>query len=106
MKLQENIDRIKQVMGVINEGRPSNNILRRLPQIQRALNQTLYYLSPCEYDDVEYYAEHVLYQLKEYFEDYEEEEEIDPGEAIEYVKGYKLHEIEEYYDDRKTECEE
>jgi hypothetical protein len=106
MKLQENIDRIKQVMGVINEDKPSIHILRRLPQIERALNQTLYYLSPCEYDDVEYYAEHVLHQLREYFEDYEEEEEVEPFAATNYVAEYLSSEIEEYYNDRKSECEE
>ncbi len=106
MKLQENIDRIKEVMGIINEDKPSASILRRLSQIERALNQTLYYLSPCEYDDVEYYAEHILHQLGEYFRDYEEEEGIDPSEAIDYIREYQLDEIEEYYNDRKSECEE
>ena len=101
MNLQENIDRIKQMMGVITEVTYGNDFKRRLHQLDKLIDNLLPNVYPCDYNDEDdfftgFYEE--LYWLVKN-EEYELDT-VDLGDIIDYIYQHKQEEIREYYRER------
>jgi len=100
MNLQENIQRIKEMMGM--DGSPiSPQVKRRIPSIDSALNHFLRSKDPCLFKDWEFYGEMILDNIEDlvmkHFPKHEEE-------IFQYLKDYKVKEIKEYWEERRRNC--
>lgn len=103
MKLQEDIHRIKEVMGVITEDRPPINVLRRLPIVKKLLYVTLENSYPCDFDNVKHFINGILYDVDTFLIGYEMEG-MSSDEIKEFVLKYLSDDIERYYYDSKEDC--
>jgi hypothetical protein len=103
MKLQENILRIKKMMGVVTEDRPLINVLRRLPIIKKLLDVTLENSYPCDFDNTQHFIDGILYDIDSFLIGYEMEG-MSSGEIKEFVLEYLSGDIERYYYDSKEDC--
>jgi uncharacterized protein YjgD (DUF1641 family) len=60
MNLQENIQRIKEVMGLINEGIPSK-VIRRLNDLDKYIKSSYTWLNPKAFENFEEFFERVVF---------------------------------------------
>ena len=102
MNLQEQINRIQSMMGVLNENVP-NNVKRRLPVIQQLLNVTLNNSYPCDFDDEYHFKEGILYDIDTFLIGFEMEG-MSSGEIKEFIDEYFSDEIIQYYLDASEDC--
>ena len=101
MNLQENIDRIKQVMGVINESQYSNNLKRRVHILDSLIDNLLPNMYPCDYNDEDDFFTSVYHELHHLIEDEQYGlENLDRKDMIEYIYQNRQDEIREYYRER------
>jgi hypothetical protein len=101
MNLQENIHRIKQVMGVINESQYSNNLKRRVHILDSLIDNLLPNMYPCDYNDEDDFFTGVYHELHHLIEDEQYGlENLDRRDMIEYIYENKQDEIREYYRER------
>jgi|688.fasta_scaffold227568_3 hypothetical protein len=103
MNLNENIQRIKQMMGVITEDRSSINVLRRLPRVKKLLDVILEYSHPCDFGNVQHFIDGILYDIDTFLIAYEMEG-MSSGEIKEFISEYLSDDIERYYYDSKEDC--
>jgi len=103
MDLQEQTNRIKHIMGVINEDKPPINVLRRLPVVEKLLDVTLDNSYPCDFDDVDHYIEGVMYDIDTFLMTYEMEG-MSSSDIKEFIYEHLNDEIEEYYYSRVEDC--
>ena len=103
MKLNENINRIKQMMGVITEDRPPIHILRRLPIVKKLLDVTLENSYPCDFDNVKHFIDGILYDIDTFLIGYEMEG-MSSGDITEFVLEHLSNDIERYYYDSHEDC--
>ena len=101
MNLQENIQRIQSMMGVINETKYGNDFKRRVHNLDKLIDNLLPSMYPCDYESEDDFFTGVYEEL--YFlvkdEDYELDT-VDKGDIIDYVYVHKQEEIREYYKER------
>jgi hypothetical protein len=102
MKLQEQISRIQSMM-FINEDRPSSNVLRRLPQVQKLLDITLENSYPCDFSSLEHFTEGILYDIDTFLIGYEMEG-MTSGEIKNFISEYLSEEIRRYYINSMEDC--
>jgi hypothetical protein len=102
MNLQEQISRMKSMMGVINENVP-NNVKRRLPVIKRLLNVTLNNSYPCDFDDENHFKEGIMYGIDEYLHSFDIEG-MSSGEIKEFINEYLSDDIIQYYINASEDC--
>jgi hypothetical protein len=101
MNLQENIHRIKQVMGVINESQYSNNLKRRVHILDSLIDNLLPNMYPCDYNDEDDFFTGVYHELHHLIEDEQYGlENLDRRDMIEYIYENRQDEIREYYRER------
>jgi hypothetical protein len=107
MNLQENINRIKQVMGVINESQYSNNLKRRVHILDSLIDNLLPNMYPCDYNDEDDFFTGVYHELHHLIEDEQYGlENLDRRDMIEYIYENKQDEIREYYRERCNKIQE
>jgi hypothetical protein len=107
MNLQENINRIKQVMGVINESQYSNNLKRRVHILDSLIDNLLPNMYPCDYNDEDDFFTVVYHELHHLIEDEQYGlENLDRRDMIEYIYENKQDEIREYYRERCNTIQE
>jgi hypothetical protein len=107
MNLQENIHRIKQVMGVINESQYSNNLKRRVHILDSLIDNLLPNMYPCDYNDEDDFFTGVYHELHHLIEDEQYGlENLDRRDMIEYIYENKQDEIREYYRERCNKIQE
>ena len=102
MNLQENIQRIKQVMGVISED-ISIYDKRRIPYVQDLLKHTLLSSYPCDYNNLYHYTAGILLDLKETSEDFTSNG-ISFSDVENIISEYLIVEIKSHYLEAKKEC--
>ncbi len=102
MNLQEQTNRIKQMMGVVNED-ISLSLRRRLPKIHEMLRKTLTMRNPCEYNNEDFFRV-VLTTLKFHIYDIKSLEGLPHKEVENYIKEYLVDEINQFYIDNTKDC--
>jgi hypothetical protein len=102
MNLQEQISRIQEMM-FINENRPSANVLRRLPIVQKLLDITLENSYPCDFISLEHFTEGILYDIDTFLITYEMEG-LPSWEVKEFISEHLSEEIRRYYIDGTEDC--
>lgn len=102
MKLQEQISRIKSMM-FINEDKPSSNVLRRLPQIQKLLDNTLENSYPCDFSNLEQFTKSILYDIDTFLIFYQKEG-LTPDEVKNFISEHLIEEIRKYYINSMEDC--
>ena len=103
MKLNEQINRIHEMMG-INESEVPNSIKRRISQIQQILNVVLDNSYPTDFDSAEHFT---LGIMKEVFDYLLEEEQLERAVSmLEFIKEYFEDDIKNYYNERMGMVEE
>jgi hypothetical protein len=100
--LEEQISRIKSMMGIINENIPTN-VRRRLKIIKQLLDVTLDNSYPCDFDDENHFKEGVLYDIDTFLIGYEMEG-MSSGEIKDYIDEYLSEEIRRYYINASEDC--
>jgi hypothetical protein len=103
MNLQEQLNRIQEMMGVNESNNPSNNIRRRLPQIKKLLQISLNNSYPCDFEDFKHYMEGILYDVNTFLVVFDMEG-LTPDEIIDFIKDYMIGEIEQYYINSLEDC--
>ena len=107
MNLQENINRIKQVMGVINESQYSNNLKRRVYILDSLIDNLLPNMYPCDFDNEDDFFTGVYHELRHLIEDEQYGlENLDRKDMIEYIYQNRQDEIREYYNERCNRIQE
>jgi hypothetical protein len=109
VNLQENIDRIKEVMG-INESNGENLVKRRLDNAHKIINSRYTWLNPVRFKDFDAYIERVIFSsTREFIMDLgmysslsEEDEEGIYNLFTKIVMTEYLDEIKKYYDNETT----
>ena len=103
MKLNEQIDRIHEMMG-INESEVPNSIKRRISQTQQILNVVLDNSYPTDFDSAEHFTQGIM---KEVFDYMLEEEQVETAVSmLEFIKEYFEDDIKNYYNERMGMVEE
>ena len=101
MNLKENIQRIRQVMGVINESQYSNNLKRRVHILDSLIDNLLPNMYPCDFDNEDDFFTGVYHELRHLIEDEQYGlENLDRKDMIEYIYQNRQDEIREYYRER------
>ena len=101
MNLQENIQRIREMMGVINESQYSNNLKRRVHILDSLIDNLLPNMYPCDYNDEDDFFTSVYHELHHLIEDEQYGlENLDRRDMIEYIYQNRQDEIREYYRER------
>ena len=102
MNLQENINRLKEVMGgVINESQYSNNLKRRVHILDSLIDNLLPNMYPCDFDNEDDFFTGVYHELRHLIEDEQYGlENLDRKDMIEYIYQNRQDEILEYYRER------
>ena len=106
MNLQENINRIKEVMGIINESN-LDSFKRRMGELPKYIKSTYQWLAPKMFKDFEEFVERVIFSTTRDFvafelniNDYDEMDKI-REEVLPYIKDFiinnYLEEIRQYY---------
>ena len=99
--LQEQTNRIKQMMGVINEDIPTS-IRRRKHIIDALLKIIIDNSYPCDFADDESFLQGILYDLS-----YQVEVEGLPvGDLKDYIIEYFADDIQAYYINKTKDCDE
>jgi hypothetical protein len=102
MNLQEQVSRIKLMMGVINENIPIN-VRRRLPVIQQLLNVILDNSYPCDFNDENHFKEGILYDIDSFLIGFEMEG-MSSSEVKEFIDKYLSDDITQYYINASEDC--
>lgn len=102
MNLNEQTNRIKQMMGINEDISPA--IRRRLHLIKSVLSETLYSSYPCDYDSFYHYLEGVMFDMEVFMGNYELEN-LTFDDVEKYVKEYLIDDIETYYVNKTKDCE-
>jgi len=103
MNLQEQTNRIKQVMGVISED-VSLYDRRRLSFLEDILISTLLSSYPCDYKDLNHYIIGILSDLEQTFRFILDSKDILYSDAKSIVKKYMINQIEDYYFNEIENC--
>ena len=102
MNLQEQISRMKSMMGVIDENVPIN-VRRRLKTIKQLLDVTLDNSHPCDFDDENHFKEGILYDIDTFLIGYEMEG-MSSGEIKDFIDEYLSEEIRRHYINASEDC--
>ena len=107
MNLQENIQRIKEVMGMEENMSSLNeldvNVKRRFSVLKKLVDVILSNTYPCDFLNEEHYFEGVLYDLETFLITFNMEGMT--NEQIQsFVKDYFHKEINQYYIDSQEDC--
>jgi hypothetical protein len=102
MNLQEQISRIQEVMGMVNENIPIN-VKRRIPVVQQLLNVVLENSYPCDFYDVNHFKEGVIYDIDTFLIGFEMNG-MTPDEIKEFILTYLFEDIERYYINASEDC--
>jgi hypothetical protein len=100
MNLQEQIDRMREMMG-LNESNVPLAVRRRLNEIKKLLDVVLNNSYPCDFDNSNDFINGVIYDVRESLE---EISGMSSGEIASLIYEYFTNEIEEYYNERTQNC--
>jgi hypothetical protein len=90
------------MMGIINENTPTN-VRRRLPMVKKLLDVMLQTSHPCDFENVNHFAEGVLYNLDTFLITFDMEG-MSPDEIKDFIMDYLMGEIEMYYINASEDC--
>ena len=107
MNLQENIQRIKEVMGMEEKISSLNesdlNVKRRFGVIKKLVDVILSNSYPCDFLNEEHYFEGVLYDLETFLITFDMEG-MTNEQILSFVKDYFHKDIKQYYIDSQENC--
>jgi hypothetical protein len=106
MNLNENISRVKKLMGIIFEEYPKISTIRRLPKIRLLLDVFLNNSNPCDYENSEHFMYGVLNDLEIYFDlyDIEDFDSVKTKDVYNFIKDNMKDIINQYYLDSQEDC--
>mgnify|MGYP003340361129 FL=1 len=109
MDLQENIGRIKQVMG-INESSIAP-LKRRMDELPEYIKSALYWLNPTAFNSLEEFIKRVAFSTTRDFvadkfsfksqEEYDQMSEETYPHILQYIEENFMEEIRDYYDEKR-----
>jgi hypothetical protein len=102
MNLQENINRIQEMMGLREEVDLATR--RRLTNIKRTLEGVLRSSYPCDYDNLESYFFGILDELNQLYSFMDSDSDVDSEQPETIVKKYLKDVIKEYYLENIKDC--
>ena len=102
MNLQENISRIKEMMGVISEDF-SISLRRRIYIIEKLLDVLLENSYPCDFENINHFIEGILYDLDVFLLTFDLEG-LSSHEIKDFIMEYSKDKIEQYYINASEDC--
>ena len=103
MNLQEQLNRIQEMMGINETTSPSTNIRRRLILIKELLDNTLSSTNPCEFDTFQQFKKNVVLDTMASLM-VDEIDGLTPTEVGSFIKEYLVDDIKEHYNNSLEDC--
>jgi hypothetical protein len=102
MNLQEQIQRIQEMMGIVSESLPPN-VRRRAIHIEELLSAVLEGSHPCDFENENHFVQGIMGYLDDVSIAYQLVG-VTPNEMIDFIKEHFVDDIKQYYITASEDC--